>query len=180
MPAFSIGGVGNWQLRLSGQVLAAIYVGSIGKWNDRAIAALNPGLPLPDAKNYRRSSLGRIAYDLSLGRLPRSLQASRGVPASARAPASSVLSAWPKPAPTGSLLRFDGPASRSAASSTRTRRHRLTHAALRNGRGVFVKPSAASFAAATQSANWQTPDDLNRLLVEQAEGMAWHVTGPAT
>jgi phosphate transport system substrate-binding protein len=31
------------------QVLGDIYLGKITKWNDAAIAALNPGVPLPDA-----------------------------------------------------------------------------------------------------------------------------------
>jgi len=35
------------QLRLSGPLLAEIYLGKIRKWNDPAIAALNPGVGLP-------------------------------------------------------------------------------------------------------------------------------------
>ncbi len=35
-------------LRLSGPVLAGIYAGSIRPWNDAQIAALNPGVTLPD------------------------------------------------------------------------------------------------------------------------------------
>src|SRR5215510_5608724 len=41
-----IRGVG--QLRLTGSVLADIYLGKITKWNARAISDLNPGLALPD------------------------------------------------------------------------------------------------------------------------------------
>jgi len=35
-------------LKLNGTVLAEIYTGKITKWNDSAIAALNPGVSLPD------------------------------------------------------------------------------------------------------------------------------------
>jgi phosphate transport system substrate-binding protein len=42
-------GVGSDALRLSGPVLARIYLGSITRWSDPAIAALNTGLALPDA-----------------------------------------------------------------------------------------------------------------------------------
>lgn len=38
---------GTSNLKLSGDVLAKIYQGSITKWNDPAIAALNPGVTLP-------------------------------------------------------------------------------------------------------------------------------------
>lgn len=36
------------QLRLDGETLAAIFLGEITRWNDPRIAALNPGVPLPD------------------------------------------------------------------------------------------------------------------------------------
>jgi phosphate transport system substrate-binding protein len=39
---------GNPQLKLDGDVLASIYLGNITKWNDPKIAALNPGVSLPD------------------------------------------------------------------------------------------------------------------------------------
>jgi phosphate transport system substrate-binding protein len=37
------------QIKLTGQVLGDIYLGKITKWNDPALTALNPGVPLPDA-----------------------------------------------------------------------------------------------------------------------------------
>jgi phosphate transport system substrate-binding protein len=40
---------GNSRLRLTGPVVARIFLGQITKWNDPVIAALNPGASLPDA-----------------------------------------------------------------------------------------------------------------------------------
>jgi phosphate transport system substrate-binding protein len=40
----------NDRLRLTGTVLAEIYLGSISQWNDPRIRALNPGSPLPTLK----------------------------------------------------------------------------------------------------------------------------------
>ena len=40
----------NGRIRLSGQTLANIYLGSITSWNDAAIKKLNPSLDLPDTK----------------------------------------------------------------------------------------------------------------------------------
>lgn len=40
---------GNPKLKLDGETLAGIYLGEITKWNDAKIAALNPGVMLPDA-----------------------------------------------------------------------------------------------------------------------------------
>ena len=50
VPAFNVAGVGPRGLKFSGTVLADIYMGKIEKWNDKAIAELNPGVTLPDAK----------------------------------------------------------------------------------------------------------------------------------
>jgi phosphate transport system substrate-binding protein len=41
---------GTTELKLSGAVVAEIYLGRITKWNDEQIAKLNPGIQLPDLK----------------------------------------------------------------------------------------------------------------------------------
>src|SRR5690242_17356828 len=46
VPIYNIPGV-TQQLRFSGDVLAGIYLGNIKKWNDPAIAKINPGVSLP-------------------------------------------------------------------------------------------------------------------------------------
>ncbi|GHF93003.1 phosphate-binding protein [Deinococcus piscis] len=45
VPAFNVPGVSS--MKLTGETLAGIYLGSIKKWNDPKIAALNPGAKLP-------------------------------------------------------------------------------------------------------------------------------------
>jgi phosphate transport system substrate-binding protein len=46
VPAYNVNGVGS--LKFSGATLAGIYLGSIKKWNDGAIAKDNPGVKLPN------------------------------------------------------------------------------------------------------------------------------------
>src|SRR5947208_13148064 len=41
-------GIGPGQLKLDGKTVAGMYLGTIKKWNDAAIAELNPGMTLPD------------------------------------------------------------------------------------------------------------------------------------
>ena len=48
VPVLNVEGIQPGQLKLTGQVLADIYLGKVEKWNDPAIAGLNPGLRLPD------------------------------------------------------------------------------------------------------------------------------------
>src|SRR6266513_488298 len=47
VPVVNLKGIMPGQLRLSVPLLAEIYLGKIRKWNDRTIAALNPGVGLP-------------------------------------------------------------------------------------------------------------------------------------
>ena len=46
---YNLNGIDSGQIKLSGEVLAEIYLKNILKWNDPAIVALNPGLSLPDS-----------------------------------------------------------------------------------------------------------------------------------
>jgi phosphate transport system substrate-binding protein len=46
-PVVHIPGIGPGRLKFSGPLLADIYLGKIKKWNDPAIARLNPGVRLP-------------------------------------------------------------------------------------------------------------------------------------
>ena len=48
VPVVNVKGIKPGQLKLTGAVLGDIYLGKITKWNDPAITALNPGVPLPD------------------------------------------------------------------------------------------------------------------------------------
>ena len=49
VPAYNVSGAPK-NLKLSGEVLAEIYLGEITTWNDPAIAKLNPGAQLPSTK----------------------------------------------------------------------------------------------------------------------------------
>src|SRR5579872_6719588 len=48
VPVVNVPGIAAGQLRLTGPVLAEIYLGKVAKWNDPAIVKLNPGVKLPD------------------------------------------------------------------------------------------------------------------------------------
>lgn len=48
VPVVKIDGIDSNKLKLSGTVLADIFMGKITKWNDPAIVKLNPGLKLPE------------------------------------------------------------------------------------------------------------------------------------
>ena len=47
VPVYKVEGVASGQIKFTGALLADIYVGKVTKWNDAAIAKLNPGVKLP-------------------------------------------------------------------------------------------------------------------------------------
>src|SRR5262245_15083205 len=47
VPVYNLKGIKPGDIKLSGTVLADIYLGKVKTWNDPAIAKMNPGVPLP-------------------------------------------------------------------------------------------------------------------------------------
>lgn len=47
VPVINVTGIKAGDLRLTGEIIADIYLGKITKWNDKAIAELNPNAKLP-------------------------------------------------------------------------------------------------------------------------------------
>ena len=120
VPVVNLEGIKPGELKLTGPVLADIYLGKVKTWNDTAIAELNPGLKLPARADHRRAPLRRLGHHLPLDRLPvegqprLEEQGRRVAPRSTGRPASAARAtrAWP---PTSSASR-----ARSATSNTPT------------------------------------------------------------
>ena len=49
VPVVNIAGITPGPIKLTGALLGDIFLGKITKWNDAALTALNPGVPLPAA-----------------------------------------------------------------------------------------------------------------------------------
>ena len=50
VPVINVPGVATGAMKLDGAVLGDIFLGKIKRWNEPAIAALNPGIALPDTR----------------------------------------------------------------------------------------------------------------------------------
>lgn len=136
------------QLRLDGPTLAAIFLGRIARWNDPAIAMLNPGVGLPAipiVPLHRSDSSGNTAT------LTAYLAAVS--PAWARSVGSGLTVRWPKgieaygnTGVASQLLR--APGTIGYVEARYAANNQLLVAALRNRSGAFVAPNAASVQAA--------------------------------
>ena len=153
VPVVNIPGVASGALRLSSDVLAAIFAGDITRWNDKSITALNPGLALSDARITR---VVRADGSGTTEVFVRFLK--HAAPSAATAIESNGnVAKWP-----GSTVPVEGsgklantvkttPGAIGYISSDYVLRERLVAVSLRNKREEWVMPSTESFAAASRA-----------------------------
>ncbi len=142
-------------LRLDGATVAAVYLGQIKKWNDPALLALNPGAALPDAdiQPLVRTEGSGTTYTVT------SFLATQ-VPTWRDVVGVDAVVSWPMghgvrgSSGMAQALRST-PFSLGYLDAVQAQATGLDLAALKNRAGAFVTPSAASVAAAAQSADWQ-------------------------
>ena len=169
VPVVNIAGISAGDLKLSGPVLADIYLGKIRKWNDPAIAALNPGLALPEATiavAHRLDSSGTTfnwAYYLAQASDEWRTKAGWGTNIS-----------WPlgmggKGNDGLAALVARTPNAIGYVEYTYALQKKLTYALVRNKAGKFVAPNSASFQAAAANVDWAASKDFY-LMVADAPG----------
>jgi phosphate transport system substrate-binding protein len=150
--AFNVPGVDS--LNLDGDTLSGIFLGHIKKWNDPAIAALNPGVSLPSTRITvaHRSDGSGTSYILTdyLAKVSSEWKSSVGVAKSVKWPTGVGASgnqavAQAITSTTGSIGYVE------LAYAVQTNMHM---ASLKNANGKFVKPSVdGATAAAAQNSS---------------------------
>ena len=145
--AYNVAGAPK-HLRLTGPVLADMFLGKVKKWNDPAIAKLNPGVKLPSlavAPIYRYDSSG-TTYNVTdyLSRVSPEWKSEVGTGTAARFPAGAGVRGSSGVAAALSRAR-GGITYIDAAYSIQ---NGLSYAALQNRAGTFTLPDRAAVAAA--------------------------------
>ncbi len=153
-PVVNIKGIGPGQLKLTGPVLADIYLGKITKWNDKAITALNPGLALPDAAiaPVRRADGSGTTFGFTnyLSQISPEWKEKVGEgtavnwPVGAGGKGNEGVSAF-----VGRL-----PNSIGYVEFAYAKQNKMSHTQLQNRDGVFVQPGDDSVKAAAAGADW--------------------------
>lgn len=169
VPVVNVAGIAPGKLRFTGPVLADIFLGKITQWNDKALSGLNPGIALPDARItvvHRSDGSGTTFNFVNyLSKVSLEWQTKVGEGTSVRWPTgiggkgNEGVSAYVKQI-KGSI----GYIELSYALI-----NKLTYGAVQNAAGNFIVPSAASFAAAAQSAEWAKAPDFY-LIITNAPG----------
>ncbi len=177
VPIINLPGVAPGQVRLSGAVLADIYLGKITKWNAAPIAALNPGVKLPaeDITVVRRADSSGTSF-LFTDYL------------------AQVSPEWKSKVGAGTAVKWavgvGGKGNEGVAANVQrikgsigyvewayAKKNRMQHTQLQNKDGVFLQPSDDSFKAAASGANWAGTPGFAVVLTNQAGKASWPITG---
>ena len=148
VPVVNVQGIEPGKLRLTGSLLADIFLGKIAKWNDPAIAALNPGLALPDQKItvvHRSDGSGTTFNFVNyLSKVSPEWKDKVGEGTSVQWPAG--IGGKGNEGVTAYVKQVKGGIGYVELSYAL--QNKLAHASLKNAAGRFVQPSEESFAAA--------------------------------
>ena len=177
VPVYHLKGIGAGEIRFTGELLANIYLGKVKKWNDAAIAGLNPGVKLPDANItvvHRSDGSGTtFLWTNYLSKVSADWKGTVGEGTSVK---------WP----TG----VGGKGNEGVASYVQkingalgyveyayAKQNKLTAGMMRNKAGKFVSPDDNSFKAAAAGAEWAKTPGMGVILTEQPGDGSWPVTG---
>jgi phosphate transport system substrate-binding protein len=175
VPVVNLDGIASGKLRLTGELLADIYLGKITNWNDPAIAALNPEVSLPNRAIlvvYRSDGSG-TTYNWSdyLAKVSVEWRARAGVNTSV---------AWP----VGVGGKGNGGVAANVArvkgaigyvEYSYARQANLTYAAVRDRAGEFVTPDTTGLQAATVNVDWARQQDFFVLLSDSPAAGAYPI-----
>ena len=176
VPVINIKGVTPGQVKLTGPVLADIYLGKITKWNDAAITSLNPGVALPDAviaPVARADGSGTTFIFTNY--------------------LSKVSPEWKEKVGEGTAVKWltgtagkgnEGvaaflqriPNSVGYVEYAYAKQNKLAHVMMKNAAGNFVAPDDLTFKAAAAGADWNK-SNFGEILTNQAGKDAWPITG---
>jgi len=176
VPVVNLEGLAPGQLKLTGPVLADIFLGKITTWNDPAIVALNAGTTLPDGKIsiVHRSDGSGTTFNFSnyLSKLSPDWKAKVGEGTSLQ---------WP--------VGVGGKGNEGVASYVQqikgsigyvelayALQNGMPYASLQNAAGNFVQPSEETFAAAAATADWASASDFDLVITNAPGADAWPIT----
>ena len=159
VPVYNIPGV-KGELKFTGQVLADITLGKITKWNDPAIAKLNPGVNLPatDIVVVHRSDGSGTTYIWVdyLAKISADFKKSVGVATSVKWP----VGVGGKGNEGVSGLVSQTPGALGYVELIYALQNKIPYGSVQNSSGAFVRASIESVTAAAAAAAAQMPDDF--------------------
>jgi phosphate transport system substrate-binding protein len=173
--AVNLPGIEANQLKLTGELLAEIYLGKITKWNDPKIVEMNNGLTLPNlaiAPVYRADGSGTtFVFTDYLGMVDPTWKSTVGSATSVKWPVGNGAKGSDGVAATVRQVKGGIGYVESAYATL----NHLTTTQLRNKAGAFVAPTMETFAAAAASADWSAVQNFAIDLNDEPGAKSWPI-----
>jgi phosphate transport system substrate-binding protein len=178
VPIVNLDGFKPGELKITGAVLAEVFMGTIVKWNDPKLVALNPGKNLPNLNItvvHRADGSGTTFnftdYLATVSR-PWADQVGRG--AAVKWPAASSVGGKGNEGVAANVTRVKG--SIGYVEYAYVKKNNMTFLQLQNRSGRFVSPDDTTFAAAADGADWFSVPGMGLSIVDQANPAAWPIS----
>ncbi|MEN3365989.1 MAG: phosphate transport system substrate-binding protein [Burkholderiales bacterium] len=177
VPVVNLPGVAPGQLKLTGPVLADIYLGKITKWNAPQIAALNPGVKLPadDITVVHRADGSGTSFLFTdyLSKVSPDFKAKVGAGTAVKWPAG--LGGKGNEGVAANVQRIKN--SIGYVEYAYAKRNKMGHTQLQNADNQFVQPDDETFKAAAAGADWTKTPGFGVVLTNQPGKASWPITG---
>ena len=171
----NIPGVNPNEMKLTGELLADIYLGKITKWNDPKLVELNKGVTLPNlaiAPVYRADGSGTtFIYTDYLSMLSPEWKSQIGSSTSVKWAAGT--GAKGNDGVSGTVHNIRGGI--GYVESAYAEQNHLTTTQMRNKAGQFVSPTMVSYAAAAANADWSKVQNFAIDLNDQPGATSWPI-----
>lgn len=178
VPVVNLEGFKPGELRITGEVLAQIYLGNITKWNDPRFVALNPGKTLPDQAItvVHRADGSGTTFNFTdyLNVVSREWSEKVGKGAAVKWPAASSVGGKGNEGVAANVNRVRGAI--GYVEYAYVKKNNMTFLQLQNKSGAYVSPDDLTFAAAADGADWFSVPGMGLSIVDQRNPRAWPIS----
>ena len=175
VPVVNVEGIAAGELKFTGPLLADIFLGKITKWNDPAIVAINPGAKLPDQKMtvvHRSDGSGTTFNWVNyLAKASEDWKGKVGEGTSVNWPVG--IGGKGNEGVAAYVNQIKG--SVGYVELAYATQNKMAYAAVKNKDGEFVMPTAQSFQAAAQHAEWTQQPDFYQIITDAAGAGSWPI-----
>ncbi len=179
VPVINLEGFKPGELKVTGEVLAEMFMGTISKWNDAKITALNPGKKLPDQTItvvHRADGSGTtFIFTDYLTEVSSAWKDKVGKGAAVKWPAPTSVGGKGNEGVAANVGRVKGAI--GYVEYAYAKKNKIPHLQLRNTDGKYVDPDDKTFAAAAAGADWFSVPGMGVSLVNQKGATSWPITG---
>ena len=178
VPVFNLDGIEKGALRITGPLLAEIFMGTILKWNDPKLTALNPGVKLPDLAItvVHRADGSGTTFNFTdyLNEVSPAWAAKVGKGAAVKWPAASSVGGKGNEGVAANVRRVKGGV--GYVEYAYAKKNNMPVMAMQNRSGEFVKADDLTFAAAAAGADWFSVPGMGVSIVNQPGAQSWPIS----